>query len=223
MVEGVERCRSRRIHRRPRQRRGSLPERHHRHQLRAHTPDLSTDEVYVQVAPAVAMVISSVGQDSGVLLEGGYLVTNHHVVWADRWVRVLLPDGADFGSLPVVAVDPLADVALLGPVETTAQGLRSSDGENLPVGSEVYLLGYPGEVDVAAEPAMASGVLSRFRWWQQSGIAYLQTDASIAGGQSGGALVDARGRLIGISGFFITAARYALVASSADVARAWGD
>ena len=151
----------------------------------ARTPELSADDVYAQVAPSVAMVISSVGSGSGVLLEGGYLVTNHHVVWADRWVRVLFPNGSDFGRVPVVAVDPLADVALLGPVETTAPRLRFSDGENLPVGSEVFLLGYPGEVDVAATPTIVSGVLSKFRWWQQSGITYLQTDASIAGGQSG--------------------------------------
>ena len=48
----------------------------------------------------------------------------------------------------------------------------------------------------------------------------MQTDASTAGGQSGGALVDATGGLIGISGFSFTEAGYALVTSSVDVAQA---
>ena len=185
-------------------------------------PALSPADVYARVAPSVAMVLSSVGWGSGVLLRDGYLVTNHHVVWPDRRVRVLFPDGRDFGSVPVVAVDPMADVALLGPVKTAAKGLRFSKGENLPVGSHVFLVGYPGEVDESAEPTIVSGVLSRFRRWQQAGITYLQTDASIAGGQSGGALVDAGGRLIGISGFSFTDANYALVASAVDVGRIVG-
>ena len=42
-------------------------------------PELSADEIYKRVAPSVAMVVSSVGWGSGVLLEGSYLVTNHHV------------------------------------------------------------------------------------------------------------------------------------------------
>ena len=182
----------------------------------------SSDDIYAEVAPSIAMIVSSIGWGSGVLIEGGYLVTNHHVVWPDRQVRVLLPDGSDYRSVPVVAVDPLADVALLGPVATTARGLAFRRSEYVPVGSEVFLLGYPGEVDLDPVPTIVSGVLSRLRRWGQGGITYLQTDAAIAGGQSGGALVDAKGRLIGISGFSFSEARYALVASGIDVARVVG-
>ena len=189
---------------------------------RTPTQALSPAEVYALVAPSVAMVLSSVGTGSAVLLEDGYLVTNHHVVWPDRKVRLLFPDGADLRNVPVVAVDPLADIALLGPVETRAKGLRFSKGESFPVGGEVFMVGYPGEVERSPKPTIVSGVLSRLRSWEQAGITYLQTDASIAGGQSGGAMVDARGRLLGISGFSFTDAQYALVASSVDVGRVVG-
>ena len=189
---------------------------------RTPTSALSPAEVYALVAPSVAMVLSSVGTGSTVLLEDGYLVTNHHVVWPDRRVRLLFPDGADLRNVPVVAVDPLADIALLGPVDTRAKGLRFSKEESFPVGSEVFMVGYPGEVERSPKPTIVSGVLSRLRSWDQAGITYLQTDAAIAGGQSGGAMVDARGRLLGISGFSFTDARYALVASSVDVGRVVG-
>ena len=185
-------------------------------------PTMSSADVYSLIAPSVAMVISSVGTGSAVLLEDGYLVTNHHVVWPDRKVRLLFPDGADLRNVSVVAVDPLADIALLGPVDTGARGLRFSKGESFPVGGEVFMVGYPGEVEPAPKPTIVSGVLSRVRSWDQAGITYLQTDASIAGGQSGGAMVDARGRLLGITGFYFTDARYALVASSVDVGRVVG-
>ena len=122
----------------------------------------------------------------------------------------------------MVAVDPLADIALLGPVDTGAKGLRFSKGESFPVGGEVFMVGYPGEVERSPKPAIVSGVLSRLRSWDQAGITYFQTDAAIAGGQSGGAMVDARGRLLGVSGFYFTDARYALVASSVDVGRVVG-
>ena len=189
---------------------------------RTPTSALSPAEVYALVAPSVAMVVSSVGNGSAVLLKDGYLVTNHHVVWPDRKVRLLFPDGADLRNVPVAAVDPLADIALLGPVETRAIGLRFSKGESFPVGGEVFMVGYPGEVERSPKPTIVSGVLSRLRSWEQAGITYLQTDASIAGGQSGGAMVDARGRLLGISGFSFTDAQYALVASSVDVGRVVG-
>ncbi len=189
---------------------------------RTPTPELSPADVYSLISPSVAMVLSSVGTGSAVLLEDGYLVTNHHVVWPDRKVRLLFPDGADLRNVPVVAVDPLADIALLGPVDTGAKGLRFSKGESFPVGGEVFMVGYPGEVERSPKPTIVSGVLSRLRSWDQAGITYLQTDASIAGGQSGGAMVDARGRLLGISGFYFTDAQYALVASSVDVGRVVG-
>ena len=185
-------------------------------------PTMSSADVYSLIAPSVAMVLSSVGTGSAVLLEDGYLVTNHHVVWPDRKVRLLFPDGADLRNVSVVAVDPLADIALLGPVDTGAKGLRFSKGESFPVGGEVFMVGYPGEVEWSPKPAIVSGVLSRLRSWDQAGITYLQTDAAIAGGQSGGAMVDARGRLLGVSGFSFTDARYALVASSVDVGRVVG-
>ena len=91
-----------------------------------------------------------------------------------------------------------------------------ADGEGLPPGSELYLIGYPAEVEVYPEPTITRGVLSRFREWEWFGMTYFQTDASIAGGQSGGALVNDRGEVVGISTFRFSEAGFGLATSIAD-------
>ena len=174
-------------------------------------------EVYRQVAPSLAMVEIPTGTGSGIVIAGGYVLTNAHVLWPYDQARVVLPDGSAWDAAPVAAWDLLVDLALIGPLETTAPAVALGSGEELPVGSSVYLLGYPGEVERYPQPAIAGGMISRTRQWERMDITYLQVDATIAGGQSGGALVSEDGRVIGVSGFMFANA-YGLVASAADLA-----
>ena len=177
---------------------------------------LSSAQIFEKVSSAVAFIHTSIGTGSGVLVEGGYLVTNAHVVWPFDTARVVFPDGTDFRGVPVIGWDLLADLAVLGPIETPVQPVSLLDGENIPIGSEVYLIGYPAEVEAYPKTTMTRGILSRLREWEPVGITYFQTDAAIAGGQSGGALVSDTGAVIGISGFkaFV---EFGLAASSADL------
>jgi len=82
----------------------------------------------------------------------------------------------------------------------------------------VFLVGYPGGIE-RDEPdiMLAGGLLSRLRTDDTFDLTYLQTDAAISGGQSGGALVDAEGRMLGISGLGF-AEEFALALSADDVA-----
>ena len=166
----------------------------------------------------MAFIETHVASGSGVLIEGGYVVTNYHVIWPFESVDVTFPDNFK-RHLPVAAWDPLADIAVLGPLEEVpAPPLELLDGESLPIGSELYLVGYPAEAEFDPQASITRGILSRFREWEQLGMTYFQTDAAITGGQSGGALVNARGELIGISGFMFSEAGFGLVASAADMA-----
>ena len=177
---------------------------------------VSSARIFEMVSPAIAYIHTGTGSGSGVLVEGGYVVTNAHVVWPFDAVRVAFPDGTDFRGVPVIGWDLLADLAVLGPIETPVQPVSLLDGENIPIGSEVYLIGYPAEVEAYPKTTMTRGILSRLREWEPVGITYFQTDAAIAGGQSGGALVSDTGAVIGISGFkaFV---EFGLAASSADL------
>ena len=180
--------------------------------------EMSSAEVYARVSPSVPFIETSAATGSGVLIEGGYVVTNYHVVWPYEAVWVVFPDGTELENVPVVGWDPMADLAVLGPVRVSAPPLELRDGEGMAVGSELLLVGYPAEVDLFPQPSITRGILSRFREWDRLGMTYFQTDAAIAGGQSGGALVNSKGEVIGISGLLFSEAGFGMVASSADVA-----
>ena len=180
------------------------------------TVQLSPSEVFERVSPSVPFIETPVSTGSGVLIEGGYVVTNYHVVWPYDAVRVYFPGETDLRNVPVLGWDPMADLAVLGPVDVSAQPLKLGNGENSAPGSELFLVGYPAEVDALPTPTITRGILSRFREWERHGMTYIQTDAAIAGGQSGGALVDSQGAVIGISTFSFSGAGFGVATSAAD-------
>ena len=156
------------------------------------------------------------GSGSGILIEGGYILTNYHVVEPYRTVRVVFPNGAEFRNTPVVGWDSRADLAVLGPVDVLEHPLELTNGEDMDLGSELFLVGYPAEYELYPDATITRGILSRIREWENN-ITILQTDASIAGGQSGGALVDSRGKVIGISTYSYSEALFGWAISSNDI------
>ena len=156
---------------------------------------------------------------SGLVLEDGYVVTNAHVV--DPWRTVDLTIGEEEHlDVPVVGVDLFADIAVVGPIETKAPFVELADPSNLVDGDRLFLVGYPGEVTKDdLKPTIADGILSRTRHSKEFDLSYLQTDASIGGGQSGGALVDLEGRVVGISSLRF-AENFALALSAVDTTTA---
>lgn len=178
---------------------------------------LSPAQIFDSVAPSIAFVETNAGFGSGVLIDGGYVVTNAHVVWPYNIARVVFKSGEEFTDVQVVAQDALTDLAILGPVATSAGTLPLVDGEDLPIGTETYLIGYPAETETFPQPTITRGLISRVREWEPAGISFFQTDATIGPGQSGGALVNDMGEVIGISGLINYDGNFAIVASSADI------
>jgi len=178
--------------------------------------------VFAAVSPSVVFIEVPDTTGSGVLLSSGYVVTNAHIVGHFPTVRLFTSFG-EIAEAPVHARDWLSDLALIGPIpfdelsgEIPAVDFGSS--VTVEIGDSVYLIGYPGEVESQPEPAMTSGTLSRRRLATCLGLTFLQTDAMIAGGQSGGALVDATGQLIGLSGLGgFTESNFGLVLAAEDV------
>lgn len=179
---------------------------------------LSPSQVFATVSPALAFIETPIGTGSGILMEQAKLLTNAHVVWPYTTARIVFPDGTELLDAPVVAWDVMGDFAVL---DVSAAGLlpdpaQFGDGESESIGTELFLIGYPAEVERFPQPTLTSGLLSRVRTWDAIDMTYLQTDAVIAGGQSGGALVSDRGEVIGISGLLF-AEGFALAASAPDV------
>ena len=180
------------------------------------TRDVAATELLACLGPSLAFVETPISTGSGVLLESKHVVTNAHVIDPYGAVDITFQGGEHHDAVPVVAVDLLHDIALLGPIETTRTGRSLSDPSAMKQGDRLFLVGYPGESDKNPDPTISEGILSRTRNDERFGLKFLQTDASIGGGQSGGALADARGRIVGISGYSF-AEQFALALSGADV------
>ncbi|WP_419929645.1 trypsin-like peptidase domain-containing protein [Candidatus Poriferisocius sp.] len=179
---------------------------------------LTAAQIYERTAPSVPLIRTASGSGSGILIEGGYVVTNYHVVGFHETARVVFPDGTEFEDVPVIGYDFMADIAVLGPIEFHAAALELADGEALAPGSDLFLVGYPAEYEQFPQASITRGILSRFRQWDTYDLTLIQTDAAIAGGQSGGALVNERGQVVGISTWSFSAAGFGVATSAADVA-----
>lgn len=140
----------------------------------------------------------SFGQGSGVIVDpDGYILTNQHVIQGARSISVALSDGR---SLPaqVIGTDTKTDLAVL---RIRASGLPAAewgDSDAIEVGALVWAVGSP----FGLRSTTTSGVLSgkhRAGLTSQVYQDFLQTDAAVNPGNSGGPLVDARGRVVGIN------------------------
>jgi len=143
---------------------------------------------------AVATVESGIGSGSAFYIsQAGYLLTNRHVVGDDKFVRIKLTSGRSLVG-EVVRIDKARDVALLhtDPVAIEALALRSDGGA---VGEVVYAVGSPFGQSLSG--TITRGVLSARRVFE--GIPFLQSDVAVNPGNSGGPLIDANGRVIGIT------------------------
>lgn len=177
-------------------------------------PGLTAQEIYRRVAPSVAFVKTPLATGTAVVVRPGVVLTNAHVVWPFGAVRLVFPDGAEIEDAPVIARDEMADLALIALPDAGRSPAGMADGTALPIGSDLYLVGYPGESEQFPQPAISRGILSRLRHWDAVDLPYLQTDADIAGGQSGGALVSADGSVVGFSSMIFGDSAFGLAASA---------
>ena len=171
--------------------------------------------VFASVSPAVVFVQAGPGSGSGLLLNSNSILTAAHVLYPHRSARIVFSDGTELLDVPLIAWNLLTDIAVLGPVQLDSPPARPSfDSSNsLPVGAELFAIGYPGEVESFPLPTISRGILSRYRLWPDQQVTYLQTDATVDGGQSGGVLVSASGAVVGMTGFAWDAGHFALAMS----------
>jgi S1-C subfamily serine protease len=152
--------------------------------------------------------VEPVGAGSGVLLTpDGYVLTNHHVVREAGLLRLSLTDGTTLGAVPVGS-DPPNDLAL---VRASGSGLPYAtlgDSSGLRVGQLVIAIGNPlgfqSSVSTGVVSATGRGMRSLDRRLIENVI---QHTAPLNPGNSGGPLVDSRGRVVGINTAIIPAAQ----------------
>ncbi len=138
---------------------------------------------------------------SGVIIsEDGYIVTNNHVVDNATSLRVKLYDGRVMDG-EVIGVDPTTDIALIKIEAQTLPTLPFGSSDELRLGEWVLAIGSPFDLQstitagiVSAKARQLDVIPTEFRI-----ESFIQTDAAVNPGNSGGALVNTRGELIGIN------------------------
>ncbi len=138
------------------------------------------------------------GLGSGVIANAqGYVLTNYHVVQAADEILVALADGRRVQA-KVVGADPETDLAVLRIDAPNLPAIEFGRSENLAIGDVVLAIGNPFDVGQTVTMGIVSA-LGRKGLDLNLYESFIQTDAAINQGNSGGALVDARGNLVGIN------------------------
>jgi len=149
-----------------------------------------------EILPTVVAIVGPMSLGSGVIVEeSGYIVTNKHVVISHEAIyTVILYNWNEYRGR-VVAYHPELDIAVIKiePLEGLKVILEGFP-ELMELGDEVFAIGHP----MGIPWTLTKGIISAFRKTTQF-VRYIQTDAPINQGNSGGPLTDEFGQIIGIN------------------------
>jgi S1-C subfamily serine protease len=176
------------------------------------TTDIEALDAYSRVVVSVAeklgpsvanLRVARRGTGSGVVITpDGFMLTNAHVIGDGRRVRASFTDGSDVQA-SVVGVDPLSDLGLLRLDAAAAPAAELGDAGRLRVGQLVVAIGnphgYAGSVTAGVVSALGRSLPARDRTASRMIDDVIQTDAALNPGNSGGALVDGSGSVVGIN------------------------
>lgn len=138
---------------------------------------------------------------SGVIIStDGYIVTNNHVIERAKAIKVTLHDNREFEA-KLIGTDPSTDIALLKIDGTSLPSLTFGDSDALKLGQWVLAVGNPFNLNstvtagIVSAKARGIGIIGG----QMPIESFIQTDAAVNPGNSGGALVNTSGELVGIN------------------------
>ena len=138
------------------------------------------------------------GSGSGVIIsQDGYIVTNNHVVDGADEITVILTDNREF-SATIIGTDATSDLALIKVSGKNLPAITIADSQKLKIGEWVIAIGNPFSIGTTVTAGIVSAK-ARSMGGGSSVQSFIQTDAAINRGNSGGALVNTNGELVGIN------------------------
>jgi len=181
--------------------------------------ELKSARLYQKVLPSVVTIftksnnftsegaVQNQGLGSGVLISHDcYILTAAHVVDGSSQITVKTQDGKN-RKANVLFSDKTTDLALLqlDVLDSSLPHAKLGDSDNLAVGQRVYAVGSP----YGLENSFSAGIISAFRGFNQLydgtvNLEFIQTDAAINSGNSGGPLFNSQGEVIGIASSILT-------------------
>ena len=156
------------------------------------------------VEAAVVFLDAPAAAGSGFVVNARQILTNQHVIEGTTELSVRFVDGSERTGT-VIAAHPELDMAVVEvpDMPPVVHSLDWRSAERPPLASEVWAWGFPGPLVPTDDPdntvsaTVTRGIVSARR--TRDGVAFLQTDAALNPGSSGGPLVDASGRVVGIN------------------------
>lgn len=162
---------------------------------------LSAEQIYKKVSGAVVVVHAYndndelAAQGSGVVLnDKGYVVTNYHVLSGNIKLKIL-HDKEIVPYVDIIGIDVEKDILILKIEAKKFPAVKIGDSKFLNIGQRVYAIGSP----MGLENSISEGIISGLRSVEELKRNFIQITASISPGSSGGAVVNDKGELIGIS------------------------
>ncbi|OGU77074.1 MAG: hypothetical protein A2V93_05355 [Ignavibacteria bacterium RBG_16_34_14] len=162
---------------------------------------LTAEQIYKKVTDAVVVILAYDNNDelskqgSGVVInDKGYIVTNYHVLAGCERIEIV----HNKEIVPyddIIGIDVDKDILILKIEDKKFPSLKIGDSKTVNIGQRVYAIGSP----LGFENTISEGIISGLRSYKESGKNFIQITASISSGSSGGAVVNDKGELIGIS------------------------
>jgi serine protease Do len=148
---------------------------------------------------SVVTIRTDISQATGfIITKNGYIVTNAHVMEGATAAGVFTYDGQQH-SVKSIGYDANLDIALLK-ISGTYEKLTISNSDNVQIGEEVIAIGNP----LGLQFSVSQGIVSAVNREGTNGLNYyIQTDAALNPGNSGGPLINKDGKVIGINNFKI--------------------
>jgi S1-C subfamily serine protease len=167
--------------------------------------ELTATEVSAKCSSAVFYIEvynnsgTALGSGSGFFINSsGMAVTNHHVVEGAASARIWMTDGKSYDVAGVYDYSEEYDLALLQINGSNFPYLELADSSTVVTGSTVYAIGSPEGLDNTLSQGIVSNAARKFT---SSPVSYIQIDAAISHGSSGGALLNTRGQVIGVTSY----------------------
>ncbi len=172
----------------------------------SYSQSLSAEKVYDIVKDAIVVILGYdksdelISQGSGVVLnDKGYIITNYHILSGCERLEIMHGDN-EIPYVDIAGYDVDKDILIININDKTFPLIKIGDNQSLKVGQQIYAIGNP----MGFENTISEGIISGLRKYKEKGKNYIQITASISPGSSGGAVVNDKGELIGISTLTIT-------------------
>lgn len=147
--------------------------------------------------PSVVTIKTDISQGTGfIITNDGYVVTNYHVMQYAQAATIITSDD-DTHTVGLIGYNSELDIALLK-ISGIYEELKLGNSDDVQVGERVIAIGNPLGLQFSVTQGIVSGV---HRTGPNGLSAYIQTDAALNPGNSGGPLIDINGKVIGINNF----------------------